>query len=110
MEKKNYPLYRYTTPAIVLKFRGLDLEDVDVLRIKLARGRTAILRTTAEPEQVAVDTEAGTATISLTQQESAAFSGGLATVQAHIKLRSGAVLATNRKQIYFDENLDEEEL
>ena len=110
MKKESYPVYRYTTPSIVLKFRGLHLTNAELVRIKLRRGQTEVLRSTAEDGQIAVDTVENTATISLTQQESAAFSGGLVTVQAHIRLATGAVAATEQQQIFFDDNIDEEVL
>ena len=108
MNKRNYPIYHYTTPSIVLHFGGLNLTDVDELRIKLQRGKTSILRTSAEVGQMLLDTKDNTATISLTQGESAAFSGGLATVQAHMKLKNGAVLASAQQKVFFDENIDRE--
>lgn len=97
-------MYRYTTPTLPITIEGIGYENVELIRIAIEQKNVEMLK---EVTPEAVDPETNTIYIPLTQEETASLKNGQAEVQARIKFRSGAVLATNKVKLSVKDVLDE---
>lgn len=86
-------MHTYTTPTITITLSGIEYYSlVDFVRIAF-RGNKTIVKT-VEPDEI--DTEHGTASVRLTQEETAAIGEGSVSIQARVKYNDGTVTATNK--------------
>lgn len=97
-------MYEYTTPTITVKLTGVEFDQVDYVRVAIKGRGSQIVR---EVSVSSFDTEEGTASITLTQEETAAFGVGQITIQARIHYISGAVQATNKVTKQLGDVIDE---
>lgn len=79
---------RTTDDKHTLRFK-FDLEDVDAMRVTYTQGDEIIL----EKELDDIETEGNVAVVSLSPEETALFSDGIAEVQAKMEIK-GKVVAT----------------
>lgn len=86
-------MYTYTTPTITCTLSEVDFTNVDYVRIAIKGKNNSILR---EIPIANIDTEDGTCTVELTQEETAAFGAGQVMIQARIHYTDGSVQATNK--------------
>ena len=94
-------MYTYTTPTITCTLEGVDFSLVNYVRIAIGEGKKVIVRT-VEPSEITDNT----ATIKLTQEETAELGGGMVTIQARVLYLDGTVQATNRVQKPMSEVID----
>lgn len=98
-------MYRYTTPTITLTISNLNFSAVSVFRVAMQRGAKQLLRE-IPVDSDAVDAEAGTVTLELSQEETSAWSTGPVDIQVRAVLTSGRVLATNKASVQLEDVLD----
>lgn len=87
-------MYRYTTPTIPCSLQDVAFEQVELVRIAISGKNSLIVR-----EIPATDFDnTGTASVELTQEETAGLGTDNDTVQiqARIKYKDGTVQATNK--------------
>lgn len=97
-------MYEYTTPTITCKLTGVDWTDVDFVRIAVKGKKSQIVRQIPIAD---IDTTEDTASISLTQEETAAFGVGQVAIQARVHYASGTVQATNKVIKSLEDVIDE---
>lgn len=98
-------MYTYTTPTITCHLEGVTFTNVDYVRITL-QGKDSSASVMKSVPIADIDTNAGTATITLTQAETALLGQGQFTtpqighgkvgIQARIHYTDGTVQATNK--------------
>lgn len=86
-------MYRYTTPTITLKISEIDFSEVALFRVAFEKDDYQLIKEIT-PSDTGVDSEARTIMIELTQEETAAMSVGVVSIQMRIKFNSGRVAAT----------------
>lgn len=96
-------MYTYTTPTITCTLSEVVFTNVDYVRIAIKGKNSSVLR---EIPIADIDTEDGTCTVELTQEETAAFGAGQVTIQARIHYSDGTVQATNKAIKQMSEVLD----
>lgn len=96
-------MFTYTTPTITCTLTGAEFSQVDYVRIAVKGKASEIVRTVPISD---IDTETGTAHITLTQEETAAFGKGQVAIQARIHYADGTVQATNKVLRDMDDVLD----
>lgn len=96
-------MYTYTTPTITCTLSEVVFTNVDYVRIAIKGKNSSVLR---EIPIADIDTEDGTCTVELTQEETAAFGAGQVTIQARIHYSDGTVQATNKVIKQMSEVLD----
>ena len=99
---------KYTTPTLVVRIDGKNLEECDVY-VTLAQGNKRVTYTNEDFESVEADACGVTAKITLTQEQTAAFSMGQeVSVQANVMDKTGHRAATDIMRIGIWGNLLEE--
>lgn len=98
-------MYRYTTPALVFRVGGVNLNDVDVMRVALEQDDVELLKTSADGG-VKIDADSGLICVALTQEETAAFGVDFVGIQARAKIGQ-SVIASRKVNIKMCETLDE---
>lgn len=96
-------MFTYTTPTITCTLTGAEFSQVDYVRIAVKGKASEIVRVVPISD---IDTETGTAYITLTQEETAAFGKGQVSIQARIHYADGTVQATNKVFRDMDDVLD----
>lgn len=96
-------MYTYTTPTITCTLTGIEFSQLDYVRIAVKGKASEIVRVVPISD---IDTETGTAYITLTQEETAAFGKGQVAIQARIHYADGTVQATNKVLRDMDDVLD----
>ena len=86
-------MYTYTTPTISCVLEGVEWTNCDYIRIAVKGKRGELLRIVDIAD---IDTENDTATIALSQEETAMLGVGQCSLQARIHYADGTVLATNK--------------
>lgn len=86
-------MYTYTTPTITCTLTGLELSQVDFVRIAIESKGYSLVRVVPSAD---IDTETGNTGIELTQEETAALGKGQVAIQARVRYLDGTVQATNK--------------
>lgn len=86
-------MYTYTTPTITCTLTGLELSQVDCVRIAIESKGYSLVRVVPAAD---IDTETGNTAIELTQEETAALGKGQVAIQARVRYLDGTVQATNK--------------
>lgn len=86
-------MYTYTTPSITCELDGAEWSQVDFVRIAVKGKASEIVRVVPVAD---IDTETGTAVVTLTQEETAQLGKGQIAIQARIRYADGTVQATNK--------------
>jgi hypothetical protein len=86
-------MYTYTTPTITCTLTGLELSQVDYVRIAIESKGYSLVRVVPAAD---IDTETGNTAIELTQEETAALGKGQVAIQARVRYLDGTVQATNK--------------
>lgn len=83
-------MYRYTTPTITCSLKGINAENLELVRIALRGNNVTIIKEFTEVINGAV-------TVTLTQQETASLgqSSDTIDIQGRIRYKDGTVQATN---------------
>lgn len=97
-------MYTYTTPTITCTLAGVEFSQVDFVRITVESKKREIVREIPASD---IDTETGTTSIKLTQEETAALGKGQIAIQARVRYLDGTVQATNKVLRDVDSVLDE---
>lgn len=99
---------KYTTPTLVVRIDGKNLEECDVY-VTLAQGNRRLTYTNDDFESVEADACGVTAKILLTQEQTASFSMSQeVSIQANVIDKTGHRAATDIMQIGIWKNLLEE--
>lgn len=99
-------MYRYTTPTIPITIDTVDFAEVDFFRIAIRKSGVNWIFTFS-PDDDNVDDESHTIFLSLTQEQTAELTDGMAQIQVRIKFKSGSVQATNIAKVSIKDVLDE---
>ena len=101
-------MYTYTTPSVPFVLKNVEWSEVDFVRIALVVEKKKIVRE-LNPDEFTIDQEtgAGSASIKLTQQETANLGPGRVAVQARVKYRDGTVDATQKAAGSMNRIIDE---
>ena len=97
-------MYTYTTPTITCTLTGLELSQVDYVRIAIESKGCSLVRVVPAAD---IDMETGNMSIELTQEETAAFGKGQVAIQARVRYLDGTVQATNKVLRDMHDVLDE---
>lgn len=92
---------RYTTPSIMLTVKGVDLTTYDVY-VTITQGSSSVTVENPDAQRVGCNT---VLTIGLTQEQSAQFSAGMASVQVNWVDIAGNRDATVIKHVPIGTNL-----
>lgn len=95
-------MYTYTTPTITCTLTGVELSQVDIVRIAIKGAKAKLVKVLSAED---ID-EAGQATILLTQEETAALGKGDICIQGRIRYNDGTVQPTNKIHKNMDDVLD----
>lgn len=95
-------MYEYTTPTIPCTLEGVDFSQVDFIRLAF-EGKTKLVKQVAIDD---IDTEAGTFSVKLTQEETANIGVGAMDIQARIHYTDGTVEATAKIPAKMEEVID----
>lgn len=95
-------MYTYTTPTITCTLAGIELSQIDYVRIAISGSKGKLVRIVSASE---ID-EAGKTMIQLTQEETAALGKGDICIQGRIRYNDGTVQPTNKIHKNMDEVLD----
>lgn len=101
-------MYRYSTPTLTLRINQIDFSAVDFFRIAIAKGNRTLIKQVFADDTDAVNVQAKTIVIKLTQEETASFSDGEAEIQVRAKFLNGNVVPTNTRKVSIKNVLDRE--
>lgn len=96
-------MYTYTTPTITCSINGIELSQVDYIRLALGAGKATPVVKTVNSEDIG---ENGTFSVKLTQEETAELGPVKIRIQARIIYKDGTVQATNKVVSSLDDVLD----
>lgn len=96
-------MYTYTTPTITCTLDGVEFDQVDCVRIAVKSKSSSVIKVVPVAD---IDTATGNATVTLSQDETAALGAGQISIQARIRYKDGTVQATNKVFKDMDDVLD----
>ncbi len=96
--------FTYTTPTITFTLTNINYTNVEYVRMAF-KGETKVIR---EVDVADIDTEAGTFSVTLTQQETANLGPGSITMQGRIFYSDGTVQPTKQTVQSMQRIIDEE--
>lgn len=99
-------MIRATTPTHIFRFR-FDPADCDKILVMYEQNGKLIL--TKDKEDMTIDSEAKTASIVLSQEETNSFTVGSASVQIKVKI-NGSVRGCRKKTIVIEPIIDDTEI
>lgn len=96
-------MYTYTTPSITCTLEGIELSQVDYVRIAISSKLELVARVVPASE---IDAETCKVVVQLTQEETATLGKGQITIQGRVRYKDGTVQGTNKVHVDMDEALD----
>lgn len=100
-------MYQYTTPTITITFPSdIDVSNITSMVVSFKRASTILEK---ELSNCAIDATENTASITLTQSETASLGVGTVVVQAHLKI-GNKVYVTDQMRTTNNYTIHQEEL
>lgn len=87
-------MFEYTTEMITLTINGVDFAHVEKFRVAI-NGRKGQVLKVIEADDPAIDTDAHTVSVPLSQTDTASFGNGKIYIQARLVMDDGNVVATD---------------